>query len=136
MRLALAIAAASLAWPAPAQEVVAARTLRPGDLVAAADLALGPEGEPADIDALAGLEIKRAVYRGRAVTAGDLGPPTLVRRNERVTLSFAEAGLQIRTEGRAMEDGAEGDPIRVMNMDSRQTVIGTVRGPGHVEVGR
>ncbi len=129
---ALAAALCLLAAEVVAQEVTAARTLRPGTVLAAGDLA----GPPAAVEAFVGLEVRRAVYAARPVRADDLGPATLVRRNEVVTMVYRAPGLAIRTDGRALEPGGEGERVRVMNLSSRQRVIARVLGPGMVEVAR
>jgi flagella basal body P-ring formation protein FlgA len=124
------LAALLLALPAAAADAVRAnRTLRVGDVVAAADLS-----EPAD--GMVGMEVRRAVYAGYPVTMSDLGPPTLVRRNEIVTMSFVVGGIELRAEGRALRDGGAGVVIEVMNLVSRRTVRATIVGTRAVEVRR
>lgn len=137
MRVLFAAACLALfAATAMAQEAVATRTLRPGDIVAKSDLR-GTDGETgAGLAALVGLEVRRAVYVGRPVSRDALGPPTLVARNALVAMRFASAGLGIRTEGRALESGGLGERVRVMNLASRQVVTATVAARGLVEVRR
>ena len=127
---------AALAVPAAAGEILAARTLAPGTVLAPADLHAaepGPEAE-ARIAALVGQEIRRAVYAGRPVAEGAPGPATLVERNAVVVMDYAAGALSIRTEGRALDAGAAGDRIRVMNLASRITVTAVVSGPDRVSV--
>ncbi len=76
------------------------------------DLATGDVTELRDV---IGLETQVAVYRGHAIRVGDLGPPTLIQRNELVRISFKLGGLTLETEGRALDDGAMGQRVRVMN---------------------
>ena len=116
--------------PALAGDPVARRTLRIGTILAAGDV-----NGPAP-DALLGQEVRRTVHAGRPVTRADLGPPTLVRRNERVTMLYRRGALSIRSEGRALATGGAGEAIDVMNLASRLTVRATVTGPGAVEVAR
>lgn len=133
-RLAAAALALMLAGEAAAQSVVAARNLRPGTVLAAADMR--GAGAEALIAEYAGLEVRRTIYSGRAIRPEDLGPPTLVTRNEIVTLIFQSGGLGLRTEARALGRGAAGERIPVMNLTSRQTVHAIVLAPGIVEVRR
>ncbi len=117
--------------------VIAAQTLRPGIVlderhVALARVAPGPGDLTRTADVL-GYETQVAVYRGQPIRAGDLGPPTLIRRNELIRLSFKAGAILLMTEGRALDDGAKGERVRVMNLDSRRTVYGVVAGPGLVE---
>lgn len=120
------------------QAVIAERTIRPGDVIAPTDVGLGPSdaedalSEPA---AAVGMVARRLLVAGRPVMQGDVGPPALIRRNAHVALVFKRGTLAIRTEGRSLADGAEGERVRVMNLASRQTVTGTVLADGSVAVG-
>lgn len=123
---------------ARAQGVVALRTIPPGTILHTADL--GPAGNDAaalaERDAMVGLETRRAIYAGRRVVPDDLGPPTLVRRNDLVAMRFLSGRLEIRADGRALESGGVGEPIRVLNLDSRQTVTARVVASAQVEIRR
>lgn len=135
LRLALVLA---LAAPAAAESLVATRTIRAKTLIAFEDLTLVSAELPGALNDPAqaiGLEARVALYAGKPVRPGDLGPPTLIERNQLVTLVFVSGGLAISTEGRALARGAEGDEIRVMNLGSRNTVTGRVGPDGAVYVG-
>ena len=121
------------AW---AGEVVANRTLRAGTILGPGDLAPRGDGAQESIASLLGLEVRRAIYVGRVVLAEDLGPATLVRRNDVVTMVYRSGSLGLRTEGRALSAGGKGERIDVMNLDSRLTVRATVVSAGHVEIHR
>lgn len=128
----------ALASPASADALVATRTIRAKTLVAREDLTLVSAEIPGALtnpeDAV-GLEARVAIYAGKPVRPGDLGPRTLVERNQLVTLVYLSGGLAISTEGRALARGSEGDDIRVMNLGSRNTVTGRVGPDGTVYVG-
>lgn len=132
------LAILALAAPVSAESLVATRTIRAKSLVAAEDLTLvsaelpGALSDPADA---VGLEARVAIYAGKPVRPGDLGPPTLIERNQLVTLIFLSGGLAISTEGRALSRGSEGDEVRVMNLGSRNTVTGRIGPDGAVYVG-
>ncbi|PRY93210.1 flagella basal body P-ring formation protein FlgA [Hasllibacter halocynthiae] len=115
----------------PAQDVLAARTLRAGTVIAPADLRAG---DAAAVDALAGMELRVAVYAGRPVGPGDVGPPAVMRRNDPVRLVHAGGGIRIATEGRALGRAAAGERVRVMNLASHATVEGVARPDGTVLV--
>ena len=83
-----------------------------------------------------GLEVRRAVYAGHPVAPADLGPPTLVRRNEIVVMTYSVGGVSLRTEGRALAAGGSGELVEVMNLASRRTVRAVVTGTRSVEVRR
>jgi flagella basal body P-ring formation protein FlgA len=128
----------ALAAPAAAESLVATRTIRAKSLIAPEDLALVSAELPgalSDPGQAVGLEARVAIYAGKPVRPGDLGPPTLIERNQLVTLVYLSGGLAISTEGRALARGSEGDEVRVMNLGSRNTVTGRVGPDGAVYVG-
>ena len=51
-------------------------------------------------------------------------------------MTYVDGPLRIVTEGRALDRAAAGEPVRVMNLASRQTVTGTVAPDGSIEVGQ
>ena len=128
----------ALAAPAAAESVVATRTIRAKALIGPEDLTLVSAELPgalSDPAAALGQEARVAIYAGKPVRPGDFGPPTLVERNQLVTLVYVAGGLAISTEGRALGRGASGDEIRVMNLGSRNTVSGRIGPDGAVYVG-
>ena len=88
------------------------------------------------IEDAVGQEAKVALYPGRPILESQLGAPALVERNAVVRMSYAGGPLRIVTEGRALDRAAAGEPVRVMNLASRQTVTGTVAPDGSIEVER
>lgn len=135
----LALAATGAATgTAAADTPVTARTLRAQHVVTPADLTTIPGDVPgaiADPALIVGQETRVALYAGRPVMPGDVGPPAVVERNQIVPLIYDAGGLNIRTEGRALGRGGVGDRLKVMNLASRNTVTGSVRADGAVEVG-
>jgi len=66
--------------------------------------------------------------------AGDVRPADGVERKALVRLPYTTPFISIQADGRALDRGAPGDRIRVMNLSSRSTVSGTVMPNGSVEV--
>lgn len=126
-----------LGTPALADSVVATRTLRAQTVIAPEDLTLVAADLPgalSDPIAAYGLETQVAIYAGRPIRPEDLGQPTLVQRNQTVTLVYATGALAISTEGRALARGSEGEVVQVLNLASRTTVSGRVGPDGAVYV--
>ena len=124
--------------PAPADTVVAKATIRSRTVLSADDLALSSQsavGALRRLEDAVGMEARVVLYAGRPVRAGDLMAPAVIERNQIVTLIFAQNGLEISAEGRALARGASGERIRVMNLASKSTVSGTVDSRGLVIVG-
>ena len=58
------------------------------------------------------------------------GAPAIITRNQVVVVQFKGNGLHITTDGRALERGAVGDRVRIMNLSSRATLFGQVQQDG------
>jgi len=52
-----------------------------------------------------------------------------------VTISYEVPGVTVSIRGQALEPGAQGDLINVLNVQSKKTLQATVTGPGRVSVG-
>lgn len=129
----------TVAFPASAETLVAARTLRAQTILGPDDVVLADgtiPGTATDPNEVIGLETRVAIYQGRPIRPANLGPPAIVDRNQAVVLLFAAGGLRITAEGRALGRGGAGDRIRVMNIASRTTVSGVVAGDGTIVVQR
>lgn len=116
---------------APAR-VTAAHTLRAGTILHASDLIVegGANSDaPSPLEMFVGMETKRSIYAGKALSLNDVGPPTVVSRNAIVMVEFARGPLMITTEGRALDNGAVGDSVRIMNLSSKIILTATVTGP-------
>jgi flagella basal body P-ring formation protein FlgA len=121
-----------------ADSVQVVRAIRGQTVLTAADLAVVEGDVPGAVTTIAeaaGKEAKVTLYPGRPVLFAQLGAPALVERNALVRMSYASGALRIVTDGRALDRGGAGEPVRVMNLASRQTVTGVVAADGSVEVG-
>ncbi len=121
----LAALLVTLAFPATAEVLVAARTIPAQTLIGPDDLLLRNVNAPEGVDdpqLLIGMEARIALYAGRPVRPADVGFPAIVDRNQIITLIYQTAGLHIATEGRALGRAGPGEMIRVMNISSRNTV--------------
>lgn len=133
---ALILALALMPGAALAGGLGAARTLPVGHVIAAGDLTVIDTDRPGltDPSAAIGMQTRITIYEGRPLHANMLQAPRVVGRNQIVRLRFRRGALQIDTEGRAMSDGAAGELIRVMNMDSRSTVTAQVMPDGTLAI--
>ena len=135
MRVLLALLC--LAAPAPAETLVAARTVRSQEILAAEDLAVSDTSVPGALShpsEAVGLEARVVLYAGRPVRPGDLGSPAVIERNQIVTLRYENGSLAIAADARALGRAGVGDTLRVMNLSSRSTVSGRVTHAGEVLV--
>jgi len=120
-----------------ADTVVPTQTLRAQTIITAGDLAVRSTSVPgavSDPNTLVGQETRVALYPGRPIRPGDVGPPAIIERNQIVRMTYIRAGLLITAEARSLGRGGEGDRIRVMNLSSRATLTGTVQADGSLLV--
>ena len=89
---------------------------------------------PMSIADAAGRVAKRTLRPGEPLRVADLERPMLVGRNEMVTMVHRRPGLTLTVRGRAMQAGAHGDVVSVLNPQSKRTVQATVTASGTVEV--
>lgn len=136
MRLLSLILGLFLGGPALADVIIATRTIRPQEILGPSDLLLqeGTDQSEVTLAELIGQEARVALYAGRPVRPGDVGPPAVIERNQVVPLMYSRGGLEIMTEGRSLDRAGIGDQVRVMNLASRATVSGRVTASGRILV--
>lgn len=81
-----------------------------------------------------GLAARRPLRPGTALQSGDLAKANLIQRNEAVLLVYEAPGIVVTLRGKALESGAEGEVVSVMNLQSKRTLQAVVIGPGQVGI--
>ena len=79
-----------------------------------------------NIEGLVGLEARRVLQADKPVRLADVRPPVLVKKGSLVTMVVQTPVMRLSTVGQALEDGALGEVVRVLNPKSHQTIQGTV----------
>ena len=92
------------------------------------------KGTIADTQSLIGMTARRLVIAGRPLKETDLVAPQVVERGELVTLNLNNGIMNISTQVKALENGAKGDIIRVVNTSSNQTLQALVTGQNAVSI--
>jgi flagella basal body P-ring formation protein FlgA len=122
---------------------VPARRLMPDEIIGEADLVTVslPMGrlndfsvtDPAD---LVGQQVRRMLPEGRPVMVQSVMAPLVIDRGERVRIRFDDGAIVLTAPGRALNDAASGDTVRVVNLVSNLSLVGTAQADGTVEVTR
>lgn len=76
----------------------------------------------------------RGVAAGRVLTWRDISRRPLVRKGEAVEVSAVDGALVVTMKAVAMENGAQGDTVRVRNPDSRKDFAALVVDENRVQV--
>ncbi|MEQ9640479.1 MAG: flagellar basal body P-ring formation chaperone FlgA [Alphaproteobacteria bacterium] len=121
--------------PVPVRTIAAGRVIRESDLNWI-ELASGRLGNHAvtTAGAIVGHAAKRALRAGHPVSIRELTLPRVVRKGTLVTMVLSGPGLLLTATGRALENGADGETISLINIQSKRTVQGTVIGPNQVRI--
>jgi len=120
---------------------VALRPLEKGTLLRAADLELCPAAIPKEsgltplkIEDLVGKELLRSLPAGQPLFKDVVQAPRVVRRNDKVRIRAVAAGVVVSTDGKALEEGGEGDNVLVEDGATKEKLMTRVTGYRVVEV--
>lgn len=121
--------------------LVTRRQLNKGEVLTAADIKLEKHdlaklsyGYYEDINNGIGMKLKRRVLAGTVLTPAMLKKPQVVRRGQNVTLLAQSGRMSVRMSGKALDNGAVGERIKVMNIKSGKKLEGTITSSGEIEV--
>lgn len=117
------------------------RIVAPGDVITENDIVWQPfpakrlnRNSVIDQSVLVGQTVRRPIRPGSPVRVNDLKAPVVVAKGSVVKMTITAGALTLTANGRALEDGGDGDTIRVMNTKSKQSVEAQVIRPGLVKV--
>jgi flagella basal body P-ring formation protein FlgA len=119
---------------------VLTRDIDRNEMLKASDVALERRpkaevsGEAAVRDRAVGMQLRRPMRSGTPLRLADLSKPDLVQRDQNVTVIYQTTGLYLTTRGKAIDSGAEGDVVSVLNVQSKRTLTGVVTGRGQVTI--
>lgn len=86
-----------------------------------------------DANQLIGRTPLRTISPGRAIRSDEIITPPVIFKGDKVTMLYAHEGLEIKALGEALENGAEGEYIRIRNTDSNIVIEAEIAGPGLVK---
>lgn len=108
-------------------------SLKSGDIIGAMDIdwidlaeTKIPNGAARTEKDLIDMTPRRVIAAGKPVTLNELSPPQMVERGEAVTLVFEAGAMTLTAKGKALQNGAIGDTVRVANTDSNKNLQGVV----------
>jgi flagella basal body P-ring formation protein FlgA len=113
---------------------VLARPIAPGEVIQASDLdwtsirldRIAPNAVT-DPKQLVGMTARRPLRDGQMLRLSDVTMAAAIRRGSMVTLLVATENMTLTAQGRALEDAALGQPIRVVNTMSNKQLTGIVQ---------
>jgi len=93
-----------------------------------------PRGVIVDINELIGKSPKRWLRMGIPVRAANVQPPILVPKGSLVTIYLKVPRMMLTAQGKALENGSDGDVIRINNTQSNRVIEAEVTGVAKVAV--
>jgi flagella basal body P-ring formation protein FlgA len=81
-----------------------------------------------------GMQTKRVIAPGQPLFINELMRPSMVVKGATVLMVLDSPGIALTAQGQAIESGAIGERIRVLNPSSRAAVEAEVTGPDRVRV--
>ena len=75
---------------------------------------------------LIGMAPRRGIAAFKPMTASDITSPVLVKKGEIVTMVLQNSEMTLTTQGKALENGAVGETVRIVNPSSGQSIEGVV----------
>ena len=141
---AMFIAAAQIAQGREIQKEtvpVMAASLKRGAVIGASDVMMGAVDARRvssmtvlDKEDLIGMEATRNLRAGFPVSVHMVRVPSLFKRGATVPVVFQKGGVVLMVEAQALQEGNEGDWVRVKNMQSGRIIRGVVLDNGSVQV--
>ncbi len=117
------------------------RAISPGEIIRKDDIEIVNRREDqvardavTDPTRLIGTTPRSRLRIGEPVRENETRAPIVVARNAQVVIRLVHGPMTLTAQGKAEEEGARGDVIRVRNMHSNKTIEATVTGPDSVAV--
>jgi flagella basal body P-ring formation protein FlgA len=120
---------------------VATRRMMPGDVIRPADVQMtrlrtsAVRAEVARLPAeVVGMAMRHPVGPGAPFVLADMGRPMAVQKGDAVQMELDGPGLSLSAQGVAIDGGALGERVRVLNAASRAILDAEVIGSGRVRI--
>jgi flagella basal body P-ring formation protein FlgA len=123
-----------------AQALTYARNISAGDILSADDLVwsdgvVAPGDGVSNPEAAIGKAARHALRAGAAAAAHDLSSPRMIKRDDVVAVTFADEGISLTLQGKAMSEAAFGDSLTVTNPQSKKIIEAICTGPDQAVIG-
>lgn len=85
-------------------------------------------------ETLDGMTPRRMVMSGKPIRDLDIENPQIVARGAQVTLVYKDGPMMLSARGKSMQNGARGDLVRVINMNSNRSLEGIVSAENEITI--
>ena len=117
-----------------------ARNLNAGEVVQASDLVWAkavadPADAPRGAEAMIGMAARRPLKAGDPALAHDVAPPMVIKPGDTVEVVYADGGVTLTLQGKALASAAVGDSLNILNTASKKVIEAVATGPDQAVVG-
>jgi flagella basal body P-ring formation protein FlgA len=92
---------------------------------------LTPDLRPAPYEEVVGCTVLKRIGAGEVIDLGHIKAPSCVLKGDIVRVDCLSGGISVQAQGRALEDGREGQLIKFQSMYSRKVFKARIAGPGY-----
>ncbi len=85
-------------------------------------------------DELLNMTPRRMVMTGKPIRITELEQPQLVGRGDTISILYKNGPLTLSAKGKALQNGAKGDFVRIVNLASNRSIEGFVTGDHEVTI--
>jgi flagella basal body P-ring formation protein FlgA len=130
-----------LAGPGRNQEILTwTRNLATGEIVQPSDIvwaraAAVPYDAPGKVELVIGEAARHPLREGDAVLVHDVAPPLVVKAGDTVLVTYADDGVTLTLEAKALASAAAGDAFNVQNPASKKVIEVVATGVDQAAVG-
>ncbi len=117
------------------------RTLAKGSILKPSDVEMRPvslqfanNAQLPMLDQVVGQQLRRQMRQGVIIRLNDVATPTLISRNDMVTIYLKSGPMTLTVKGKAMADASRGQAVSVLNLLSNTIIQGIAVNPGAVEI--
>lgn len=117
-------------------------TLNRGDIITADMITYeGPDpkrrvqGLIRDAGYLKDMEAKRTLRAGQPLSLRDIQPVSIIKKGDPVVMVYQTGALKLTVNAKALSNAAQGETVRLMNLQSKRAMDATAVAPGEARVG-
>lgn len=122
------------------QVLAYARDINAGEIVQSDDVIWSRTAQPMsdaprDAQTVIGMAAKRPLREGMAVAQHDVTAPQIIKKDDVISLVYANEGVTLTLQGKAMENAIVGQVFNAINPQSKRIIQAVAMAPGQALVG-
>jgi flagella basal body P-ring formation protein FlgA len=117
-----------------AHSLITGQIVQPDDLLWAKAAAAPVDAAP-NVDTVVGMAARRPLREGDPVLARDVTAPIVIKAGDTVAVTYADDGVSLTLQGKAMANAAAGETLNILNTASKKSIEAVATGPDQAVVG-